>query len=538
MQPSATWTPGRGKDRIRRVPWRRKGEIASSEVAKTHPKVESQLMKSMLQRGLAERLLDTWEAENTPKSSWVIAGGHLIDIETGEILEAEPGEHPERFLAVLELVGADPKNHWIGYRRGSDNRGEPDAVPLAGAAWSPSTRIDPNYQARGKTRARREIMNDLAIAWAKLRKKRLLVREWKELFLTFTYPNRQYLDELAEMGFCNRALARMREHQFWRERVFGGVKTLENPGGQTEVETHGADYTGGNHVHSHQIAISRYLPQTALAWLWTGSVVEQRAFEGDPVENDPRATWIAKGWTLEIIIELEDETSTLKRKLKNARTASEQELIQANLNTVQGLLREVRRDLFIVDVRLVRDRATGEHTISRDGSRGAIDEVAKYVTKTTDLMKRDPRELVAITMPNRAPRVFDPYGECRERKGEDSGESLDAKIKAALEARGVPVALLDTTAINSGGDAGSEHTDPPKEGENGKKATPKIPPKRRPPGWRVLHQHLNLDEFIQEIQRRAARGRNFAFQRLKTAGIMAWSLAEALDFDTMPELDS
>ena len=495
-----------------------------------HPKLERELIRGDLQRGLVARLLED-EGSSTPRPA-ILVGNNLVDVETGEIYSSEPGQNPNLYVAAMHAIGAQPQFRWVGGRQGSDNRGEGDFVPLSGATWSVSNRLDPSYQARLKTRARKIIIDGLYRTWSLLRASELLVQRWKERFITLTLPHRDSATRLGDWKTFNEAFERLRATALWRKAVFGGFKNLEDPGNEEP------------HVHAHLIAIAQWLGQVSLAWEWTGAVVAQFRSEAGEVYADPRETWIEKGWTLERIIDLEDASATLKKKIRRAKSQAEREHWESEFQFVDSLLDQVRKDLFVVDIRLVGGK-TSATAIEREE---AVLEVCKYVTKTTDLIKRRKDDLLDLVLPGRAPRVFDSFGACRGKKEAEDAikaamEAADAikaakaaaRAAAAGGAEGDPSASLDTAAIISGGLEGTDPQNPPLEVLPEAGMDPDPPPKRkRPPSWRALMKELSLEDFIHLMRIRAERSSDFAFRRLQQAGITAWSVRQVLEMGECP----
>lgn len=470
-----------------------------------HPKLGRELYRGRLQSSLASKLAGCPVA---------ILGGELVDTSSGEVLAAEPGEKPELFLSFMHALAGDPRYRWVGFRQGSDNRGEPEGVPLGGSSWEVSDRADPSYQARLKNRARHEIAKALDRAWSRLHRAKILAsRRYKERFVTLTAPTRDCTSRLKEWAFHNLALERLRETEFFQDRVWGGVKNLEDPG------------TDRPHVHSHAIWISLYVPQVALAWEWTRCALD--AFEEQDGHRpvDPRQEWLEKGWDLDLVMKVEDQAAEAKKRIKRARTRQEREAWECKLMKAGFRLETIRRDCFVVDVRLV-GKSTTPSTIER---KEAIQEVCKYVTKTTDLLQRSRADLLGLLLPPRAPRVFDTFGACRGTQ--EQGNALLEALRVAGEGAGKrAVALLDTAAIISGAECSEtgsigafEDVETPKEAANSP------PTKKRAPSWRKLMGVLSLSEFIRVMRLRAASSSAFAMRRLEEQGIFAWVLAEVLE---------
>jgi hypothetical protein len=234
---------------------------------------------------------------------------------------------------------------------------------------------------------------------------------------------------LREWSAHNLALGKLRETDFFRDRVWGGAKNLEDPG------------VDRPHVHSHSIWISLYVPQVALAWVWTQCVLA--AFEEQDGQGlaDPRQALLEQGWDLARVIEVENQAATAKTQLRKASTLESQHDWQSKLDEASATLKAIRRDCFFIDVRLV-GRKTSPTTIERQE---AIVELCKYVTKTTDLLGRSQADLLGLLLPARAPRVFDTFGACRGKEQKD--ETKEAP-QAAGEGAGVRApAPVHTAAI-------------------------------------------------------------------------------------------
>jgi hypothetical protein len=481
-----------------------------------HRQLEREHYRGQLQEQIAAKLA----GDDNERRPVTLVGNDLVDTATGEVLDAAPGESPNLYLSAMHTLAADPRHRWLGYRQGADNRGEENSVPLGGSAWEVSDRADPSYQARLRNRGRREILKALDRGWTRLRAARILAsRSYRERFVTLTAPTLEYTSRLEEWAAHNLALEKFRATDFCRKRVWGGVKNLEDPG------------TDRPHVHSHSIWIALYVPQVALAWEWTRCKLDADEEQYSQRPADPRQAWLDQGWTLDRVIEVENAASTAKKKLRKARSLEEQCRWQQALDEASATLAAIRRDCFVVDVRLV-GKCAAPGTIERQE---AILEVCKYVTKTTDLLGRSQEDLLALLLPARAPRVFDAFGACRGcKKPKDTlQDAMDALAKGA-ENRAP--ASLDTTAIISEG-VGSKDGQNEGDGEETPPQTAANPPpkRKRPPSWRKLMEVLPLSEFIQVIRARAASSSAFAMQRLAQTGILAWTVAEVLLMGECPD---
>lgn len=482
-----------------------------------HPKLEREKHRGRLQEDLAAKLAGN---EGAPRPVALI-GDSLVDVATWKTLDAAVGEHPERYLAAMHALAADPEFRWVGYRQGSDNRGEVESVALGGSSWAVSDRADPSYQARLKARGRREILAALERGWASLKatKASRIAEIYGERFVTLTAPSRGIEDRMKEWKAHNQAMGKLRESKAFRGWVWGGVKNLEDSG------------TDDVHVHSHSIWISRYLPQVALAWMWTGCKLDadEKVYGQRPA--DPRQALLNQGWTLERVIEVEGRASLAKMNLREARNLEEKQGWQEILAEATATLKPIRAVCYVVDVRLVgKARASG--TVTRQE---AILEVCKYVTKTTDLLGRSWKDLLALLLPPRAPRVFDSFGACRKAASGPSSPMAKALETAAEIARSLTPTSLDTAAITSGTPGAGEVIPADQQAAAPPSGTQDPPPKRpRPPSWRVLMQQLDLSDFIAVMRARAAASAAFAMGRLKDSGIVARTLVEVEAFGGCP----
>ena len=482
------------------------------EFSQIHPKLGREVYRGILQVELADKLAGRRVQ---------LAGGFLVDTETGEVLDTEPGEDPGLYLAAGHALAASNDFRWLGFRLPSDARGEVGSVPLGGALHCMSDRVDPSYQARLAGRARKQIGQALSRAWTRLRGRKILgTKRYRERMATLTAPSLDSTSRLEEWQFHNDAFERLRETAWFRERVWGGTKSLEDSGQDRP------------HVHSHGIWLCLYLPQTVLAWLWTGvAIAQRRADAGNPEAfSDPRQHWVDKGWTAERLEDIEGTVVTARKSAKKAKTLAERDYWEDQVQVWSNLLAAIRRDCYVVDVRLITDKRTGEYTVDRSS---ALAEVGKYVTKTTDYMDRPLPDLLGLLLPPRAPRVFDCFGACRDgakwEQEVDPFRGLEAAV--AVEGRTSDPASLDTAAINSGA-PGAEPPPigPLEEAETPQKAS-KPPPRRpRPPSWRVLQKELSLTDWIAVMQARARSSSDWAMRRLKKTGIYAATVAEVLEW--------
>jgi len=245
---------------------------------------------------------------------------------------------------------------------------------------------------------------------------------------------------------------------------------------------------------------------------------------GDPGQ---KVVGYGTGKAKEVPAAIKKGIEAAKKRLKKARTQKQREAWEYKLKEAQFWLDAIRRDCFVVDVRLV-GKSTSPSTIERQE---AIQEVCKYVTKTTDLLQRPQQDLLGLLLPPRAPRVFDTFGACRGT-WEQENALLDALRAAGEGAENRATALLDTAAIISGTPGAGDGPDGVKEeAETPQTASNPPPKKKRPPSWRKLMGVLPLSDFIRVMRLRAVSSSAFAMRRLQERGIWAWTVAEVLEME-------
>lgn len=83
-------------------------------------------------------------------------------------------------------------------------------------------------------------------------------------FITLTIPTGPHIRD--QFNTINKAFRRLRQQQWWKHRVLGGVSVVE-------VTSRGSNW----HVHLHVLALSKYLPHAVLMQRWQtcspGSIV-------------------------------------------------------------------------------------------------------------------------------------------------------------------------------------------------------------------------------------------------------------------------
>ena len=84
----------------------------SDELARIHPKLGREIYRSHLQESLTSRLLALGDEGEDAMRPALLIGNSLVDPETGEVLEAKPGENPAMYVAAMHALAADPAFRW------------------------------------------------------------------------------------------------------------------------------------------------------------------------------------------------------------------------------------------------------------------------------------------------------------------------------------------------------------------------------------------------------------------------------------------
>lgn len=274
---------------------------------------------------------------------------------------------------------ADLANVWHG--DGLHNS-DGDVYEGTGALWSCNERLCPSCLAsrsrKSRARARAAIL-------------RPAMRDdylWRFVTLTMpTLPGIPVLVALDVAASAWRLFSGKRENQggayeWWSDRVCAGVKGIEFTLGDERcaqhkrlkkskksleckecVECKGFKWlpdVNGYHVHIHLLVLSQWIEWWSLRKKWTACLKVSLAEHG----------------------------------------------IEQGINTRDGLA--------VCDVRLVVNKEGGaKSTITGEG---AINEVAKYVTKSESWLSVPDAQLVEIASIERWPRMFELLGECREQR--------------------------------------------------------------------------------------------------------------------------
>ncbi len=284
-------------------------------------------------------------------------------------------------LAVADKLRrcADLENVWHG--DGLHNS-DGDVYEGVGALWSCNERLCPSCLAsrsrKSRARARAAILRP-AQASGYL---------WR--FVTLTMPTLPGVPLPVALDVIARSWRlfsgkRSASYAWWSKNVRAGVKGVEfTLGDSKRLKREGREWTpelDGYHVHLHLLVLSRWIEWRRLREEWT---------------------------------------ACLKVSLREHG-------IEQGIGTKDGLA--------VCDVRLVVNKKQGsKSTISGEG---AINEVAKYVTKSESWLKVPDAQLVEIASIERWPRMFELLGECRDRASSETAIAAGRrarKTKAEREA--------------------------------------------------------------------------------------------------------
>ncbi len=253
---------------------------------------------------------------------------------------------------------ADLSNVWHG--DGLHNS-DGDVYEGVGVLWACNERLCPSCLAsrsrKSRARARAAIMRPAMRAGYL----------WR--FVTLTMPTLPGVSLPVAMDVIARSWRlfsgkRSASYKWWSESVSAGVKGVEfTLGDSKRLQREGREWsleTDGYHVHVHLLVLSRWIEWRRLREEWTACLKISLAEHG----------------------------------------------IEQGINTRDGLA--------VCDVRLVVNKKQGsKSTITGEG---AINEVAKYVTKSESWLSVPDAQLIEIASIGRWPRMFELLGECRERR--------------------------------------------------------------------------------------------------------------------------
>jgi hypothetical protein len=238
-----------------------------------------------------------------------------------------------------------------------------------------SSRLDTFYLKRQAKAGRADIARYLSAVELRTGER------WR--FLTLTMPKLKGYEFAVAMKVFDDAFKKLRDTKhFWKKKVRAGVKSKEFTSGD-EWANHGRKWTladDGFHVHAHLIVASQW--------------IENRKINEKTGENYYRE--LAEEW----------KKALVRSAQKNGVTL--------DFNTGDGLP--------IVDVRLIRNKATGAGEISL---KDAINETAKYITKQGVLEILPAEQLMSINSYLKGKRMIEPLGDANARKGKGTPKSVN-----------------------------------------------------------------------------------------------------------------
>jgi hypothetical protein len=275
-------------------------------------------------------------------------------------IDAAAGETRTRALAVadkLRICGS-PENVWHGEDL---HNGDGELYEGLGTLWACNERLCPSCLASRSRRAKASAR--AAIQRPAMRSGYL----WR--FVTLTMPTLPGVSLPVALSVIARTWRlfsgkRSASYEWWRDLVDAGIKGIEfTLGDAKRLQREGREWTpelDGYHVHIHLLVLSRWIEWRRLREEWTACLIASLREHG----------------------------------------------IEQGINTIDGLA--------VCDVRLVvNKKQSSKSTISVEG---AINEVAKYVTKSESWLKVPDAQLVEIASIERWPRMFELLGECREKR--------------------------------------------------------------------------------------------------------------------------
>lgn len=138
----------------------------------------------------------------------------------------------------------------------------------------------------------------------------------------------------------------------------------------------------------------------------------------------------------------------------------------------------------------------------------SINELCKYITKTTDWAKIPQAQLADIAVVKRFPRMFEVYGICKE-----TAKEIRAKSKRADESK----TYLDTKKIT---DRNAEDSETPSENgsenisDSEKSENSHSPPKKKPT-WRELCRILSREEWLEHLEKEISKVQSYRQRQLR-----------------------
>ena len=413
---------------------------------------------------LSSMILDgTLEWMDTPE------GPAILNRDTGELVD----DRSAAYAALLSFA-ADPSNHVSGFL--DDGSG---STYLAGTSlWKSSLRIDPNWMEAMRRRSRKRALDAIKRMMDSLSPLEKLARKdtWRQRLLlklvTLTMPHHRGTDSLSEVKRLNKAIELLKKRKWWKDRVVGGIKGVED-----------ALDADGPHVHAHLLVLAKYMDD--------GLIEEWR-------ECLDTATWDTYGFGLsEDVIPFVDVRVVSKKKgsSKSPETISCEDAVNETTKYVTkpaDFLKEI------------------------DGRR----------------ISRD--VLIAICDVRRWPRMFELMGRCRNTSRRKDMDPCKAAL-AALDSIHRAYSTGTLPKLPEGTDwsiveAWDHETDGPEEKrklviqalKNLEKDKIRRP---RPPSWRDLLDHMSISEWLKIMVGRFRRGKRFRIRKILDSNPNAFLIA-------------
>lgn len=202
-------------------------------------------------------------------------GPAVLNIDTGELVD----DRSAAFAALLAFA-ADPSNHAAGIL----DDGHGGTYQAGSSLWKSSLRLDPNWMEAMRRRSRQRATEAMRRMLDGLSPEEKLAREkgWRQRLtlklLTLTMPHHAGTDTLGEVRRLNRALELLKKRTWWRERVAGGIKGVED-----------ALDADGPHVHAHLLILARFIERDELGEEWRECLDQatREAYEYGLAEDAP-----------------------------------------------------------------------------------------------------------------------------------------------------------------------------------------------------------------------------------------------------------
>ncbi len=275
-------------------------------------------------------------------------------------------------LQLAESVADE--NLFVGYGMTSKTG---DAFTGRGNLVGTSSRLDTFYLKKRAKAGRADIERYLSAIDLRTGER------WR--FLTLTMPKLKGREFGDVMKVFDDACKYLRDtRHFWKKKIRAGVKSKEfTPGDEwTREHRNWSLVADGYHVHAHLMVASQW--------------IENRKTNKKTGEKYHRE--LAEEWK--------------KALVKSARKNG----VVLDFNTGDGLP--------IVDVRLIRNKATGAGDISL---KDAIAETAKYITKQGVLEILPVDEVMSVNRYLKNKRMIEPLGDANRRKGKGMPKSVNVE---------------------------------------------------------------------------------------------------------------